>query len=320
LFVVAPAFNEAAGIAEFLRALHGDVQPAIADRILYVIVVDDGSRDQTAEVAVAEAEKLSLRLDLVRLSRNFGQQSAFHAGLSHAYSLASAADVFLLMDSDLQHPPRLIGPMMAEIGNGFDHVQMIRERDPNLPLLKRASSAGFYRLLNGLSGVRAEQGSSDFRLITYRFLAAYLQYTEVNRFNRAIFLSLGFPTKQLQYRPEQRHAGTTKYSLSKMIRLGFHGIVQFTNAPLILCSLGTFLLSLTACLGYGILELIAVLRGAQFAVGWPTIIFFIFFWGGLLSLNQLISSLYLASVYNEVKNRPIFIIESIFSTSKDKRV
>lgn len=319
LFVIAPAFNEEAGIRHFLRVLSTELNPSAIHRELHVVVIDDGSHDHTLEFALDESSKLGLAMELVKLSRNYGQQSAFHAGLSHASSIASADAVFLLMDSDLQHPPGLAVSMLAELDSGFDHVQMIREPDMDLPWIKRASSSGFYRLLRAASGVPAEPGASDFRLISYRFLRAYLQYTEVNRFNRAIFLSLGFPTKRLRYKPERRHSGETKYSLSKMLLLGFQGCIQFTNAPLIITSLGTFLLSVIVCLGYGFLELVAILRGVQFVVGWPTIIFFVFFWGGLLSLNQLMSSLYLASVYNEVKNRPVFIIESVYSTLKDHR-
>ena len=226
----------------------------------------------------------------------------------------------MIMDSDFQHPPQLITQMLTEIENGFDHVQMLRDDDLTLPVVKRTTSAVLYKLFRALSGTEIVPGSSDFRLFTRRYLDAYLSYSEVNRFNRAIFVSLGFRTQKLSYRPSQRRAGATKYSLWKMVKLGFQGIVQFTNAPLILCSLATFILSVLVCMLYGIVELTKLIQGVEFAVGWPTMIFFVFFWGGLLSFNQFVNSLYVASIHNEVKRRPVFIVESVISILEENRV
>jgi len=314
LIVVSPAFNEEGGVPILLRAVHVAMHPRVTGRRLQVIIVDDGSSDNTSPTALQTANELRMDLDLIRLSKNFGQQAAIHAGLEHAFRTSPQDSLFLILDSDLQHPPELVNQMLQEIDRGFDHVQMVRNDDLALPALKRFTSSTFYKVFSALSGAAIEPGSSDFRLFRRSYLGAYLSYKEVNRFNRAIFVSLGFRTKKLNYEPAKRMAGATKYSLWKMLKLGFQGIVQFTNAPLIFSSLATFLLSLLVCMIYGIVELAKLMQGVQFAVGWPTMIFFVFFWGGLLSFNQFVNSLYVASIYNEVKHRPIFIVESVTST------
>lgn len=319
LFVVSPAFNEAAGVARFVTELQRELSPALTGHALHLVLVDDGSTDGTASAALAAARPLGLTADVLRLSRNFGQQAAIQAGLEHAFALHEAqaphpdSVLFAILDADLQHPPALLRQMLHELAAGFDHVQMCRQQDGSLPLAKRLTSRAFYALFRLLGGSGLEAGSSDFRLFNLAYCRAYLAHREVNRFNRALFATLGFRTKRLFYQPAQRAEGHTKYSLWKMLRLGLHGLVQFTNSPLIFCALGTFLLSALVCLLYAVVEITKFFQGVQFAVGWPTLIFFVFFWGGLISLNQLVSSLYLASIYNEVKKRPIYLVESVQS-------
>lgn len=164
LIVIAPAFNEESAIPAFLRELAVVATSIVAERRIYVVIVDDGSSDDTALRALDAAEKTGLPLSLVRLARNFGQQAAFQAGMQHAFQLGDEADVFVLIDSDLQHPPSLLVSMLREMENGVDHVQMLRNSDEALPYFKRLTSDAFYRLLKLVSGLHTDPGASDFRM------------------------------------------------------------------------------------------------------------------------------------------------------------
>jgi len=323
IFVVCPCFNEEAVLGAFagqlVRVLN-DLTSAPAPtgsepQQARVVFVDDGSRDGTWEVIRSLQEgNEGVAVSGVRLSRNFGHQSAICAGLDHVMADLGCgeADTVIIMDSDGQHPPERIPGMMEARCAGFHHVQMIRE-DANTSggVLKRLTSPVFYRAFSVLSGLELRPGASDFRAFSGAFLRQYLRFAETNRFNRGLFVWMGFKTKLIPYRPRARMGGTSSYTLLRMFRLAAVGITYFSSRPLMLTTGfitgGGFLF----CGIYILLEVIKILRGAQYVAGWPTILFVVTLWGSLISLNLWILSAYVARIFDEVKRRPSYVVEEI---------
>ena len=323
LFVVCPCFNEEVVLATFaahlIRVLNDltSVPPSTGSEPFRarVVFVDDGSRDGTWNVIRSLKEgSPGVVVSGVRLSRNFGHQGAICAGLDHVMTELGCgeADTVIIMDSDGQHPPGWIPEMMEARRAGFHHVQMIREHAKTSGgVAKRLTSPVFYRVFSVLSGLELRPGASDFRAFSGAFLRQYLRFAETNRFNRGLFVWMGFKTKLIPYRPEARMGGTSSYTLLRMFRLAVLGITYFSSRPLMmttgLITGGGFLL----CGTYILLEFIKFLRGAHYVAGWPTILFVVTLWGSLISLNQWILSGYVARIFDEVKRRPSYVVEEV---------
>jgi glycosyltransferase involved in cell wall biosynthesis len=319
LFVVCPCFNEEEVLATFTARLVRALEPLASAEPggleAHVLLVDDGSRDRTWDVIRSlRSTPGGARLSALRLARNFGHQSAICAGLDHLLGPlgCSDADTVVIMDSDGQHPPERLGEMLAARREGFHHVQMVREdAEESGGLLKRATSPLFYRLFSWLSGLELRPGASDFRAFSGVFLKQYLRFAETNRFNRGLFVWMGFKTHLIRYRPEVRLAGRSSYTFLRMMRLAGVGITYFSSRPLMLTTGiitgGGFLL----CGGYVLSEVVKMARGGRFVPGWPTILFAVTLWGSLISLNQWIQSIYVARIFDEVKRRPAYVVEEL---------
>jgi glycosyltransferase involved in cell wall biosynthesis len=315
LFVVAPAYNEGESLSRFLASLK-EAAHALAESVLLnvrAVVVDDGSSDETFRILceAAQAHSLEFSVTGLQLSRNFGQQAAIQAGLEWAYSKSDPGDLFVIMDSDLQHRPALLREIVTALEQGADHVQMVRQDAGATPFAKRVTSTGFYWLMRCLSKLKLPEGGSDFRGFSRGFLGAYLTLHEKERFNRGLFYWLGFQRREIPYRADNRLGGDTKYSWGKMARLALTGILSFSSRPLVLlCSvivLGSFLF----CGGYLLFEVVRFVAGRKFVVGWPTVLFFVSFWSGAIGLSQLLLALYIARIYEEVKARPVYMVSRI---------
>jgi glycosyltransferase involved in cell wall biosynthesis len=322
VFVVCPCFNEDAVLKSFAQQLtlvldglrsspSGDVVSTC------VVFVDDGSRDDTWDVIRSlKLESQGVAVCGIRLARNFGHESAVCAGLDKVMADLACRDedTVIIMDSDGQHPPVWIVEMLEARGAGFHHVQMIREDagESGGPL-KRLTSPIFYRLFSWLSGLELRPGASDFRAFSGTFLQQYLRFAETNRFNRGLFVWMGFKTKLIPYRPDARMAGTSSYTIPRMFRLAALGITYFSSRPLMLTTGlitgGGFLV----CGVYVLAEIVKMAQGAPYVAGWPTIFFVVTIWGSLISLNQWILSAYVARIFDEVKRRPSYVVEETVS-------
>ncbi|MBI5084040.1 MAG: glycosyltransferase [Acidobacteria bacterium] len=230
------------------------------------------------------------------------------AGLTDAFQRSSAGDLFIVMDSDLQHPPDLLPSIVTALREGCDHVQMLRREPASLPWTKKAASASFYWVLRHLAGLSLSAGSSDFRGMNRAFLKAYLRLCEVGRFNRGLFHWVGFERRDIVYQAASRAAGGSKYTLRRMAALAITGLTQFSSRPLILLCSAIVLASFLLCSAYVAWEVYRYAHGHRYVLGWPTLIFFITFWSGSIALIQLVTAVYLARVFDEVKRRPAFIV------------
>ena len=320
LVVVAPAYEESAGIESFVGEVARVARAELAGYRTTLVVVDDGSRDDTyARLRQAATRLEDVELLAIRLSRNFGQQAALHAGLETAHERFADAAMFVIMDADLQHPPSLLPRIVQRLAAGVHHVKLVRKGSGAPGFLKRATSALFYRLFSSMSEISVPPGSSDFRGLSPRFVAAYLELSERGRFNRGLFHWLGFAEESVPYDAPDRPYGATKYSFVRMARLALVGLTQFSSKPLLVTLLGTVGFSAIFCTAYLVFELVRWLHGTQFVVGWPTIVFFVSFWGGLLALGQLMIGVYVARIFDEVKARPIYVVEEVCSPTVPPR-
>lgn len=319
LFVVCPCFNEqevlGAFAARLTRALEGIAAAEPEGLETHVLLVDDGSRDSTWDIIrTLRSVPGGTRLSALRLARNFGHQSAICAGLDHLIGPLACGDddTVIIMDSDGQHPPERLHEMVTARRESFHHVQMVREdAEESGGLLKRATSPLFYRLFSWLSGLELRPGASDFRAFSGVFLKQYLRFAETNRFNRGLFVWMGFKTHLIRYRPEARLAGKSSYTFLRMMKLAGVGITYFSSRPLMLTTGiitgGGFLL----CGSYVLSEVVKLARGGKFVPGWATILFLVTLWGSLISLNQWIQSVYVARIFDEVKRRPGYVVEDL---------
>ncbi|MCX6622369.1 MAG: glycosyltransferase family 2 protein, partial [Acidobacteria bacterium] len=267
--IVAPAFNEAENVARF----HAAVRAALADdpAVVELLFVDDGSTDETA-AAVRLLRQADARVRLVRLTRNFGNQAAFLAGIA-----AAKGDAIITMDADLQHPPAELPKMLAAWRAGARGVQMVRRSNPDAGWLERLTSSFFHHLLRHLTNLPLREGAGDFRLIDRKVAAQVLHFSDARPFYRGMVTWLGVPGVELSYQAAPRTRGRSGIRLRQRIRLSLDAITAMSIRPLrmaLLLGLGAIAVSL-AYLG---IVVIAWFAGHS-VPGYPTIIFAVVFLG-----------------------------------------
>jgi glycosyltransferase involved in cell wall biosynthesis len=303
--IVIPVFNEAEG----LPSLHASLSAAVAGlpydvRILYI---DDGSGDETQAVLKNLASS-DPRVQFLGLSRNFGHQAALSAGLDHARS-----DVIVMMDGDGQHPPDLIPEMLRFYELGYDIVQTQRIDSGNS--LKVSTGRGFYWLLNRIGELNISPGAADFRLISREVLASLRQFHEYHRFLRGLFSWMGFKSVLLPYTPKARLAGSSKYSLRKMLRLAGDGLFSFSLVPLRLAFFLGF-----AFLVFAVFEIAYVLSFwlsgdfSHLARGWSSIIIILTVSSGITMVLLGFIGIYVGMIFQEVKRRPMYLVRNASSS------
>jgi glycosyltransferase involved in cell wall biosynthesis len=299
LSVVVPCHNEEDVLPRLVQEVLTAAESAGVD--VEVVLVDDGSRDLTMQV-VRELRRSDDRVRYVSLSRNFGKEAAMLAGLAYA-----GGDAVVIMDADLQHPPRLIGQMLDLHRQGFDQVVARRTRDGDAfgrTLLARM----YYRLANSLVDVRVEDGVGDFRLLSRRAVDALLQMGEYNRFSKGLFSWIGFPTAHVDYRNESRQGGGgSKWTVRRLLNYGLDGIMSFNTAPLRL-AIYVGLVVMIFSFGYVAFTVINAIVGGVDVPGYVTLVGAVLGLGGLQLLFLGVIGEYVGRIYAEAKQRPHFIV------------
>lgn len=298
LSVVAPVYQEEATIERFCAA----VAEALADLPYELILVDDGSTDQTQEKlsALADADE---RIKTVFLSRNFGHQAALTAGLDHA-----SGNVAVMLDSDLQDPPSLIPTLLERWRRGADVVYAVRRQRNGESRFKLGTASLFYRLFGSLSSVALEPNSGDFRLLDRRALDALLSLRERSRFLRGLSVWVGFTQDSVSYDRDARHAGKTKFTLSRMVRFSFDAIASFSYRPLQLATALGFLISGIAFIAIPVV-IILKLTG-NYLYGFSTVEITMLLLGGIQLITIGMIGEYVGRIFDEVKGRPLYVVRS----------
>ena len=299
LSVVIPTFNEEDNIELIYSKLKETIDP-IGLKALELIFVDDGSHDNSLKI-IKQIAANDDEVKYISFSRNFGHQFALKAGLDHARFQGVVS-----LDADLQHPVELIPNMIEKWRSGADVVYSKRI-DKSLPWFKRTSSKLFYRVVNLLSQIKLEDGVADFRLLDEKVIKALLRYKETNLFIRGIISSLGFNQVAIEYTPNKRHAGETKYSLYLMLRFALSGITSSSAKPLYFSIyFGVFFAFLAFIYSLYAIYVFAFSNGA--IPGWTSIIASILLIGGIQLIMIGIIGIYLGKVFAQSKGRPNYII------------
>jgi dolichol-phosphate mannosyltransferase len=303
LSVVAPCFNEAAGLQEFHRRVR-DVCCSVVGDSFEVLLVDDGSRDATWSI-MCDIARLDHNVVAIRLSRNYGHQLALTAGLHQC-----TGERVLLIDADLQDPPELLLPMMKIMdGFGAEVVYGQRRTRHGETRFKTLTAALFYRLLRRLTDVQIPEATGDFRLMSRRAVVVFNNMPEHYRFIRGMVSWMGMRQLPFLYDRDARFAGETKYPVSKMVRLAIDAITGFSIVPLRFASFMGVSVGLIS-----LVLLIYTLGGwalGRVVEGWTSLstIFLIVSSAQLLVLGCI--GEYLGRLYMEAKHRPLFVIDEV---------
>lgn len=299
LSIVIPFFNEKENLIPLWNELNKNLENL--DCKVEIIFVDDGSNDGSLEV-IENLHRKDKRIKLIRLSRNFGHQAALMAGIASA-----KGDAVITIDADLQQPPHLIPKMVEKWKEGFDVVNTIRIKTKGVSPLKEGFSKIFYKVFSALSEIEIKPGSADFRLIDRKVVDELKALPEYHKFIRGLVKWLGFKQTDIEYEADERLSGKSKYSFFKMLKLAIDGITSFSSIPLRIAAILGFLVTFLSFL-YLIYAFIQWLKG-DVKPGWPSLIATILLIGGIELIALGIIGQYLSRVYNEVKKRPIYIVQ-----------
>jgi|CXWL01.1.fsa_nt_gi dolichol-phosphate mannosyltransferase len=304
LAIVAPCYNEAGGLPEFVRRVKAvGAQLGCAHEI---ILVNDGSRDGTLAVALDLASRDPL-IRVVNLLRNFGHQAAVTAGLDLA-----EGDAVVLIDSDLQDPPEVILELVAAWRAGADVAYGQRRSREGETAFKLFTAKLFYHLLRGLTKSEIPADTGDFRLMDRRVVDVLRSMREPHRFIRGMVSWVGGQQVAVPYDRKPRFAGETKYPFGKMFAFAVDAITSFSIVPLRLVTwLALTVIALTVMAGVGVVVVKLVSPG-YFIPGYPSIIITIVFFGGVQLLALGIIGEYLGRLYETSKARPLYIVEQVY--------
>jgi polyisoprenyl-phosphate glycosyltransferase len=308
LSVVLPMRDEEELIASVVQTVRSELEKT--SRSFEIVCVDDGSRDATLD-RLEEQAKQDSRVIVVPLSRNFGKESAMAAGLA-----VSTGSAVVIMDADLQHPPDVIHEMLARWDEGYDVVNAVKERRGREGVVYRAMAWLFNRMMAGASG-GSFRGASDFKLLDRQVVDAIVELPERNRFFRGLVTWVGYRTAEVSFHVAERVGGRTKWSLPGLVRYSIRNLLAFSALPLkTVAALGFTTLVFAAALV--IQTMYRYFRG-QALSGFTTVILLQLILGGLLLTSIGVIALYLSSVFEEVKQRPMFIVRRPRPGRRDNR-
>jgi dolichol-phosphate mannosyltransferase len=303
--LVVPVYNESEVISVFYARARAALEtlPGLDYELIFI---DDGSRDDSFAQLKAFAAA-NPRVRVLKFSRNFGHQIAISAGIDHA-----RGDCVAVIDADLQDPPEVIALMVEQWRQGFDVVYGVRSDRAGETRLKLWTASMFYKMLGRLTNIHIPANVGDFRLMSRRVIDQVKQLREKDRFVRGLVSWVGFPQTGVQYHRDARYAGETKYPFRKMLKFSFDGITSFSTVPL---KVATWMGTVAAALAVLYLLSVFVQWMLGYTIqGWATIMVALLFMGSVQLLCLGIIGEYLGRVFNEVKPRPMYVIEEELSS------
>lgn len=298
LSIIVPVYNEQDVINDFLHALvHASKDWGLN---IEIIIINDASKDST--LLKLKELKQQLPIKIISFSRNFGKECALTAGLEHC-----KGDMAVLVDADFQHPLEVIPEFIQAWEEGYDMVYGVRQsRDDEKPL-KRWLTHTFYRLFDKITPIDIPRNAGDFRLLDRKVIDAMNRLQERQRYMKGLYAWVGFNSKSIYFTVQQRAAGTSSWSFFRLLELALTGITSFSDVPLRVWSIIGSIISLLAFV-YGSFILIKTLVIGSDLPGFATLIVAIMFLGGIQLLSVGILGEYIGRVFNEVKQRPKYII------------
>lgn len=299
--IIVPCYNEEIALPFFFDELEKTISK-MPQQGFEILLVDDGSKDSTFTI-MKEKAAADNRVKYISFSKNFGKEAAIYAGLENA-----SGDYVVMMDADMQDPPALLPTMYEYVASGeYDSVATRRVTRKGEPVIRSFFARCFYKIMSKISQTDLVDGARDYRLMNRKFVDALLQLKEYNRFSKGLFGWVGFKTKWLEFENVERVAGETKWSFWKLFKYSIEGIVAFSTMPLVLSSFLGFFMCLIALIAIIVIVVRKLLFGDPVA-GWASLACIITLVGGMLLFFMGIIGQYLAKMYMEIKNRPIYIM------------
>nr|WP_136606841.1 glycosyltransferase family 2 protein [Paenibacillus dokdonensis] len=302
--VVIPVYNEEEVIHETYGRLKNVMDSTGASYEL--LFVNDGSRDRTAELILGIGEK-DPSVTLIQFSRNFGHQVAITAGMDYA-----KGEAVIVIDADLQDPPELMLEMIAKWKEGYDVVYAKRSERKGESLFKRQTASIFYRVLKRMTEIDIPLDTGDFRLLDRKVCDEMKRLPEKNRYVRGLVSWVGFRQTAVEYVRDERYAGESKYPLKKMLKLSMDGMTSFSSKPLKAAGIMGILIAAA-----GFIYLLVVLIEKWFTdvtvPGWSSLIALQILFSGCILMFLGVIGEYLGRIYDEVKQRPLYIVSAVYS-------
>lgn len=299
LSIIVPIYNEEAVIPELYKRITGVMDEIGAS--WEMVCINDGSRDRSVEMLL-DLHRTDPRIKLLDFSRNFGHQLAITAGLDYA-----EGDAVVIIDADLQDPPEVIAEMLARWREGYEVVYAVRSDRQGESFFKLWTANAFYRLLRSITDVDIPLDAGDFRLMDRKVVQTMRSLRENHRFMRGLSSWVGYKQIGVEYRRAERFAGETKYPLRKMLRLTTDAITSFSYVPLRMATWFGFSLALISLVGVAITVGLR-LSGNNAFYGQATTLVAVLFLGGIQLIFLGILGEYLGRIYDEVKERPLYIV------------
>lgn len=296
--IVVPCYNEEESIGFFYEAMQ-ELEKSLNGIDMEYIFIDDGSKDRTY-ARLSELHEKDSRVKCISFSRNFGKEAAIFSGLR-----AAAGDCVVVMDADLQHPPKTVISMYEQWKSGFEVVEGIKINRGKESILHRWLANSFYGLFSRLIGIDMNN-TSDFKLLDRKVVDVLAGLQERDTFFRALSYWVGFKSTSVYYEVQERVAGTTKWSFFSLIRYAFQNMISFSYAPLRFI-MGLGMVTIVIGIIFGVDALISFIHGNAQS-GYPTLIFMLIISTGGIMLSLGIVGIYIAKIYEQIKNRPQYII------------
>jgi len=299
--ILIPAYNEEPVLDKLFTRL-ATLANETKEYDFEFLFVNDGSKDQTLDF-IKDYAATDSRVSYINLSRNFGKEIGMIAGLDHAIG-----DAVVIIDADLQDPPELIPEMIKLWEDGYDDVYAKRKSREGESWFKKFTSKMYYKTLQSVTRIPIQEDTGDFRLLDRRVVEALKQFRESQRNTKAMFSWVGFHKKEILYDRDSRAAGETKWNYIKLVELAIDGITSFTTAPLRISTYAGIAVSILAFIYLVYLVIRTVFLGVDLA-GYPSMMAVILFLGGVQLLSLGIIGEYIGRIFNETKQRPLYLIE-----------
>jgi len=308
LSIVIPSYNEEDNIEPLYDRLNS-ILPEITDKY-EIIFVNDGSKDRTINKIEGLCSK-DCKVKLVDFSRNFGHEMANTAGINYA-----SGNAVIIMDADLQDPPELIKKMYYKYLEGYDLIYAKRKKREKENFIKKATSKLFYRLLNSFSNIEIPLDTGDYRLMSRNVVNEFNKLKEHNRFFRGLTHWIGFKSACIEFDRLPRNTGKTNYNFTTLVKLAVDAILSFSYKPLKVFNIIGLIIALFSFFSiiYWIIFKITTRKPVE---GWTSMIIVILFCSGIIMMQISIIGEYVARIYEEVKNRPLFIVNKTIGINEN---
>ena len=304
--IVVPIFNEQANLKPLQERLESLFKKQLSHLSHEIILVNDGSRDDSLQLML-EIHQANPNFKILNLSRNFGHQLAITAGMEHA-----KGEAVVVMDGDLQDPPEVIEQMWQSYQQGVDVAYGQRHRRDGESWFKLVTASFFYRLLQKVARIHIPVDTGDFRLMSRRAVDALLQCRESHRFVRGLVSWVGYKQEPVMYDREERFSGQTKYPLTKMLSFAWDGITSFSTLPLRCATwMGSFTVMAGLCYGIRVMYLYCFYPD-ELVRGWSSLVLILLILGGVQLLMLGMLGEYLGRISDEIKKRPLYLVDRFY--------